>query len=75
MSDKHRLMGTRANGGHDGIAGRGSERGARRGARRDAIGKTRRFNKLKSQTRRREQRDDMRRYGAIQIAERQTADI
>lgn len=75
MSGKHRLMGTRANGGHDGIARRGVRRGARLGVRRDAIGKTRRFNKLKSQTRRREQRDDMRRYGATQTAERQTVDI
>lgn len=53
----------------------GSETGSEAGSEAGRYRKTRRFNKLKSQTRRREQRDDMRRYGAIQTAERQTADI
>ena len=47
MGGEHRLMGTRADGGHDGMTGCG----ARSRTRRDAIGKTRRFNELKSQTR------------------------
>ena len=44
MSGKLRLMGTRADGGHNGMTGRG--------ARRDAIAKKkRRFNQLKNQMR------------------------
>lgn len=43
MSGKHSLMMARADDRNDGTTGRGT--------RRDAIGKTRRFNKLKTQTR------------------------